>query len=131
MELYLDFLMWGRTLAPVRMPGSNHVAPDYRWRTSDPLAQVLPSQLGKDVNTWTVAFKYLCRKGIITFPFQITTHAQSIRRIGLLMKHGGVAHRPLLLHGIRGPQWLQHRLRGTSSTQRTLKFPLLVIPESN
>ena len=103
---------------------------DYRWRHLDPVAQVLPSQLGKDVNTWTVAFKFLCRKGVLCAPGRYITRAQSIKRIGLHMKHGGFNQRPHLIHVLDGPQWLQKRLVGSRATQRTLKFALLSVPQA-
>ena len=127
-ELYIDWLMWSKLIAPARMPGSKATRPDYRWRHLDPVAQVLPSQLGKDVNTWTVAFKFLCRKGVLCAPGRYITRAQSIKRIGLHMKHGGFNQRPHLIHVLDGPQWLQKRL--SRATQRTLKFALLSVPQA-
>jgi len=127
-ELYLDWLMWTGCVAPARMPWSRSSKPDYRWRHSDGIAQVQQSQLGVDVYAWKVAFKFLVRKGALPLPFNIVTRAWSVRRIGLLMKHGGLDHRPFLLCGNAAAEWLQRRLKGDRYTQKTLKFSLLTPP---
>ena len=50
-------------------------------------------------------------KGVVHLPFNFVTRAWSVRRSGLLMKHGGFDHRPFLLCGNASPEWLQRRLR--------------------
>ena len=126
-ELYIDFVLSTRTLAPVRLPSANSKKAGNYVNRDNELGKHLIPLLGGDVFTFASAIKYLDRKGILRLP-KIAPRVSMSSMLGLAEKYAGLSLRPKLTHGTKSAIWLQKAIPHFCPARGNLNFVLNHIP---
>ena len=126
-ELYIDFVLSTRTLAPVRLPSANSKKAGNYVNRDNELGKHLIPLLGGDVFTFASAIKYLDRKGILRLP-KIAPRVSMSSMLGLAEKYAGLSLRPKLTHGTKSAIWLQKAIPHFCPARGHLNFVLNHIP---
>ena len=126
-ELYVDFVLCTKSLAPVRLPSTNSKkAGKFVERTHNLGAHINPL-LGADAFTFASAIKFLDRKKILDLP-KLAPRVSMSSMLGLAEKYAGLDMRPNLTQGTFAASRLQKSIPHFCPARGNLNFVLNHIP---
>ena len=126
-ELYIDFAMTTKQLAPVMLSKSSSKKAGVFVSKNHELGQHISTQLGTDVFTFAAAMKFLGRKQVLHLP-SLNARAETSVMMGLSERYAGLAERPKLVNNIDAACWIQKSLIDQAMQLNNLNFPLNHIP---
>ena len=126
-ELYIDFAMTMKQLAPVMLSKSSSKKAGVFVSRNHEIGQHISTHLGTDVFTFAAAMKFLGRKQVLHLP-SLNARAETSVMIGLTERYAGLAERPKLVNGVDAARWIQKSLIDQAMQLNNLNFPLNHIP---
>lgn len=126
-ELYIDFAMTEKQLAPVMLSKSSSKKAGVFVSRSHEIGQHISTQLGTDVFTFAAAMKFLSRKQILHLP-ALNARAETSTMMGLRERCAGLDERPKLVNEVDAACWIQKSLIDHAMRWNNLNFPMNHIP---